>query len=755
MGKKRSKNKKAVTRPQPVRDKNKRHLLALAIMAVSVFLAYSNSLNGTWAMDDVVANKPVGINDIHDVIGFRKIAYLTFSLNRHFFPFSPASFRLFNIFLHILNASLVYLLAYKTVFLMLEKSEGQPVREKPASDRENVPGILRDRAFFAALLSSLIFALHPLNINAVAYIIQRMTSLAAFFVLLSLLCYIYASEAKKIKALLLYACSVASLLLGIFSKENAVLAAPLIILYDYVFISRFNLRIFAKKTFAVLAAGMIGVGAASYFLEFHHTFVDLVKLFLNLNQPLTEQRMWMAVDAYWTPLQHLLTEFRVVSRYIFLIFLPVPGFLVFDWWGFPVSKGLTEPITTLTSMLFVLSLLIFSVWRIKRYPLLCFGILWYFISISLESFFAIGADLYFEHRNYLPVSGLFVGIAGQTAIALKTPINKKVMWSTVAIVVITLGSLTFARNFVWRDSVTLWGDALKKNPSNIRAMMSVGNAWLEVPEFNKAKYYYKEAVAASIRDRMPHSLNGAVYRLGLLYLFERNVADAGRLIESVDKIIESSYNIRILKGFYKAVSGDIEGALRLYNEALPEARGPDITAVYTLMGDAFREKGMWDAAIGKYNGALANDESFAAAYYGIGMAYLSKRDTRLASEYIDKALYLEPNNVLALSDKAELMLITKAGPENAFAYAQRAVSKAPPFYQPYLTMGNVLIVLGREREAEEYYKKAFEKNSPAYMVDFSKARAYYIKGDVAMSNRYLAELRSYKDLPENIKGIIK
>ncbi len=749
------KQSKKSIRPQPVKDNNKRHLLALAIMAVSVFLAYSNSLNGTWAMDDIVANKPVGMKDIHDFIGARKIAYLTFLLNQQVAPFSPASFRVFNIFLHILNASLVYLLAYKTVFSMLNRP-GEQAGGGPANDKTNVSLTPKDKAFYAAFLSGVIFALHPININAVAYIVQRMALLSAFFVLSSLICYVYASNADKaLKSLLLYALSGFSLAMGILSKENAVAAVPLIFLYDYVFLSGADRKAFRKRLFIIASIGIIVIGLASYFMELHRIFADVARLFLNPNQVIEGQRIWMATDAYWTPLQHILTEFRVISRYIFLVFLPLPGLFVFDFWGYPVSRNIADPWTTLFSAVFIMFLFIFSIWKVRRLPFLSFGILWYFIAISLESFLAVGSDLYFEHRNYLPVSGLFVGIAGQVAVISKAAIKKNAVWATVAAFIIVLGSLTFVRNFVWRDSVTLWGDALKKNPSNIRAMMSVGNAYLEVPDFDKAKYYYKEAVDASIRDKRPHSLNGAVYRLGLLYLFERDIERAGKLIESADKIIESSYNIRMLKGFYKAVSGDIEGALRIYNEVLPEARGADITAVYTLMGDAYREKGMWDAAIGKYNGAIANDRGFAAAYYGIGMAYLSKRDTGLASEYIDKALHIEPNNVLALADKAELMLITKARTEEALVYAQRAVSKSPPFYQPYLTMGNVLIVLGKEKEAEDYYKKASEHGASGYMAPFSKARAYYLKGDVAKTNHYLSELRNYKDLPENIKNLIK
>lgn len=744
------KQSKKTIRPQPVRDKNKRHLLALAIMAVSVFLAYSNSLNGTWAMDDVVANKAVSINDIHDFIGARKIASLTFLLNQLIAPFSPASFRLFNIFLHILNASLVYLLAYKTVLLVSTPGEETGRQDKSG----DLPQFSVSPAFSTALLSSVIFALHPININAVAYIVQRMASLAAFFVLLSILCYIPAVQsAKRAKAAFFYLLSGIFMIMGILSKENAVMTIPLIFLYDYIFISRFEGCRFVRKALLVAGIGIIGISLVSYFLRLDYLFIGIAKFFININQPIDE-RIWTAVNVYWTPLQHILTEFRVVSRYILLVFFPLPQFLVFDWWGFPVSKGITEPITTLLSMVFLLSLFIFSLLKMKRFPLLCFGILWYLLSISLESFIAVGLDLYYEHRNYLPVLGLIIGIVGQIVVSFGGRIKERDFWIIAASLCLLLGSLTFVRNFVWKDSVTLWEDTLRKRPSNIRAMLSVGNSYLKIPDFEKAKYYYKEAVRLSNADRRLSFLDASVYRLGLTYLFERDIKQAKRLIDAMESSIES-YHLDILKGFYKASSGDVDGAISVYNDVIQRAGGIDIIVVNTLLGDAYREKGMWDSAIERYNKALLLEPSFAAAYYGIGVAHMGKRNLALAQDYFEKALSIEPDNVLALSDMADLMLIRKSNPEDALGYAKNALSKSPPFYQPYLTMGNVLIVLGKEKEAEDYYRKAAEHNAPGYMVSFSKARAYYIKGDVVMTNHHLSELRNYKDLPENIKGIIK
>lgn len=710
-----------------------KHLIVMALVGVSIFLAYSNSLNGTWALDDILARKPVDIEALRDLIGFRKVTYLSFLLNQRLAPFSPANFRGLNIFIHFINAVLVYVLAYKTMLL----------------------GGLNDKkkVFLTAFFSSLFFALHPLNINAVAYIIQRMTSLATFFVLLSLLSYILAAEAgKRLKAALFYMLCGILVILGIFAKENAVMAIPLIILYNYVFLKKSDNKLFLKKITISAVIGLVSIGLAAYLLGFHHTFIDLIKIFTKLNQPLAEKG-WTATDVYWTPLQHILTELRVVSRYIFLIFIPLPAFMVFDSWGYPVSHGITAPVTTLWSLIFLLVLLMFSIWKIKRFPLLCFGILWYLLAISLESFLALGSDLYFEHRNYLPLTGLIIGLTGQSLIMLQNRIKGKVIFAGAVVFCLLLGSLTVSRNFVWKDSITLWGDTLSKNPANIRAMIAMGNLYLNVSDIDNAEKYFTDAVKVSSQDKRVHFLEDSAYSLGMVYLYNGKLRQAKKVIDLFDNIFES-YRPMILRGFYKAQDNDIEGALKNYSEALKISEGRDMVVIYTLMGDAYRTKGAWDAAIEHYNKAITNDPGFASAYYGKAVAYMSQRNLLLAQDYFSKTLAIEPDHVLALSDMADLLLIKRENPEQALYYARKAISKSPTFYQPYAAMGNVLIVLGRTKEAEDYYKTAVGYGMTAYMVPFSMARAYYIKGDKERAEYYLSELRKYKGLPENIKGIV-
>lgn len=719
----------------------KKHLSALLLLTIAICLAYSNSINGTWALDDYLVNRPVGINHLRDLVGFRKIAYLTFLLNQSLTGVSSASFRLFNIGLHILNVFLVYLLAWKTI---------KPVPGK-TNITDRVSTALDTKAFYAAFISGAVFGLHPLNINAVTYIVQRMASLASLFVLLALLSYISASQtAHRLKKFSMYGLSAVFIVIGIFSKENAVMAVPLILLYDYVFLSGQDNKVFLKKLAGLAGIFILLIAPVSYFLKFHSTFINIARTLLNFNQPI-KASVWTAADVYWTPLQHILTEFRIITRYLLLVIAPLPQFLVFDWWGFSVSKGFMDPGTTLLSAVVLSSLLVFSVWKIKRFPLLCFGILWYLIAISLESFFAVGSDLYFEHRNYLPLTGLFIGIIGQVTLMINRESVVKRLWIAAALICLILGSMTYIRNYVWKDSVALWGDTVSKTQGNLRAIIALGNSYVKRSDFVTARKLYIEAVEAGEKAKVSFFVSESLFSLGMAELFLGDLEEAGKTISLM--AIKSANNNKtdILKGFYSSLAGDNETALSILYKALPYAGELDRVVVYTLIGDTYRRKGMPDEAMNNYREALKVDPVFSAAYYGIGSSYLRAGKSDDAIEYLKKTLAIDPDNVLALSDMADIMLINKEPVDRAYEYAERAVSLAPSLYQPYLMMGNVMLVKGEEKLAEGFYWQAAEHRAANYRIAFSKARAWYLRGDRERAIYYMERCLALPDLPPDFK----
>ncbi len=724
------------------------HLFVFFLYGIFILIAYSSALNGTWAMDDVLLNKPVDINDIKNLIGFRKVTSLTFLINQAITPLNPAGFRLFNILLHVINSFLIYLISYKTMKILLNQQDQKGMKRSGGKGRSI---ITYEKIYTVSLLSGLVFGLHPININAVSYIVQRMAALSTLFCLLSLLCYIEANKSRGLKAPLLFGLCGLFIITGILSKENAIMIIPLILFYDFIFLSDLNGRVFLKRTYGFLIVATVSAAVASYILGLHVVFIDLISYVFNPDRPLSSKG-WMAVDVYWTPLQHLLTEFRVVSRYIFLLFVPLPQFFVFDWWGYQISWNLITPLTTLLSVFFIFSLLIYAVLKIKRFPLLSFAILWYLIAISLESFFALGADLYFEHRNYLPVAGLFLGVIGQISFSVKGLMEGKRPLVIVVMISLLLGSLTFARNLVWKDSFTLWGDTLRKAPHNIRALKAIGNAYLRQLDLKNAETAYLKAVKESSIRKSAQMLDESIFALGIVYIYKGELAKLKELMNRYENLIES-YRTRILKGYYLVLNEDFDSALSTL-EQVNDAEGIYKAMLFTLRGDAYRSKGLLDRALEEYKRAIDVDFSWASAYHGIGAIYMIKRDVRRAEEYFRKSLQIEPDNVIVLSDMADLMLI-KGEPDKAMSYAQKALSKNPPFYQPYLAKANVLLIEGREDEAEGFYRETLKKGAKDYTVLLNKARIYYLKGDQIKAAEYIARLKNLDSLPSRARELLR
>jgi tetratricopeptide (TPR) repeat protein len=751
--KKKQKEKRAETRITG--GSRRRHVIALALLIFAVFLAYSGAIGGTWALDDRLATKSIGIHDLQDLMGFRKVVYLSFLLNQYIAPFNPANFRLFNILLHMLNSVLVYLLAYKTVMLTLH---GQESLSRFHEGKNSVSRGSGDTGFYVAVFSSIVFALHPININAVTYIIQRMASMATFFTLLSLLFYISAARTERVpKAILLYGTSGIFLVVGIFSKENALMAVPLFVLYDYIFLARLQRGIFLKRMLVLAVFGVLVVGIASYFLNLPRTLIQLFKLAMNPTQTL-QGNVIRATDVYWNPLQHILTEFRVVSRYLLIILIPLPSLFIFDWWGYPLSQGLTTPWTTLPSIFLIAGVFVFGLLVMKKFPFFSFGILWYLIAISLESFVALGSDLYFEHRNYLPSVGLFFGVTAQIVVGLIKHQSGKRLWIAAAIIALLLGSATFERNKVFTDSVSLWSDTVEKAPENLRATNALGNAYLKKSNFEEAKKNYKKVINDAFRLKRAGFFIDASYSLGMIYLFRSQTGDAKKIIDLIEEASEGSHKIEILRAFYLAKTGEDEKALNILQESLRRTArkkaGYNRTLIYTILGDIYQGRKDYSEAELNYNRAIEIDPMFSAAYYGLARVRLLQRNLNGAEELLRKAYDADPENVLVLSDLSDIQLMKKNG-EKALEFAKKAALLNSDLPAPYLSMGNVLTYLGRYDDADEYYQEAEIRGLSEVMVIYSKSRSFVLKGDVTTAKTHLEKLLQRKDTPPYLRAIIE
>jgi len=191
----------------------------------------------------------------------------------------------------------------------------------------------------------------------------------------------------------------------------------------------------------------------------------------------------------------------VVSRYILLILsLSLRSWYLTMQMPFPYQGTCSIPSLPLFSLLFLVFLLFFSFRNMKKTPLVSSAYSGTSSPISLESFIALGLDPYFEHRNYLPVFGVFLALASLALDAGKSGARMK---QIILFVALLLSVLTFMRNGVWREGRLLWQDAVEKAPNNVRARINLGVAYAGSGQTDKAIEQYQAVLKENPNEPGP------------------------------------------------------------------------------------------------------------------------------------------------------------------------------------------------------------------------------------------------------------
>jgi hypothetical protein len=418
-------------------------MAALALLALAVAAAYSNTLEGSFHLDDeraiwdnpAVFMREVSLESLRRAafdshIRTRPLAHVTFAFNYFFHGLEIRGYHLVNIFIHISAGILLYFLLKATLSLPAVNRQGDT----------KMPAIV-------ALATSALWLLHPLQTQSVTYIVQRMNSLGALFFILAMLLYVKGRLAAIPRARWLYwSGCVAAGLLSLGSKEIGATLPFFIFLYDWYFFRDLQGGFLKKQRGWLVPAGAGLV------------FVGLVFFYLGANPLSRILSSYPVHDA--SLVQKLLTETRVVVHYIALLFFPYPGRLNLDY-DFAVSSSLLSPGTTVFALLLLGGMLAFALLRAKEYRLFSFCLLWFLANLVVESTF-IPLEHVFEHRTYLPAMFflLFVTLPLYSVLTRQ----RKVFYAVCAVIAVVSGFWAYDRNKVWYDELTLWQDAAEKSP---------------------------------------------------------------------------------------------------------------------------------------------------------------------------------------------------------------------------------------------------------------------------------------------------
>jgi protein O-mannosyl-transferase len=567
--------------PAQLSELMRRRGVHLLLIVASCFLVYANSLHGGMVFDD--QSSIIDKKLVHDLANFlqngsgyaansrRYLGNLSFALNYRLGGLDTFGYHLVNVAIHTGNAVLLYFLARATFRTPQMRERGGE------SDSATAPGNL------VPLLAALLFALHPIETQAVSYIVQRLTSLMSFFYLGALLAYArlrLAADREGSGAQIgaLYLVGLLCAVCAMHTKENAFTLPFALVLYEFAFFSGPPLK------------RLLGL------LPFLATLLIIPLGLLNLHQPvgrvISDVHQATQVQTELSRWDYLLTQFRVIVTYLRLLIFPVGQNLDYDY---PVYGSLSLP-PVFASLLLLLTLAGASLllWLRSRngrgeLRLISWGILFFFLALSVESSIIPIIDVIFEHRLYLPSAGAFLAAAAGFSLLLQrlSDGGRKGALAAAAVVLIALGSATVLRNQTWSDGVTLWRDVVEKSPGKVRGYNNLGAA-LSDDNPEEAIAIFKRALL--VKPDHPE----AYYNLGRIYLQRPGMLNESLSLLSRALELKPNYDdalVNLGAGYIKA--GNPGLAIKELESVSSDGKGrPDrlfnLGVAYVLVGDRGR-----------------------------------------------------------------------------------------------------------------------------------------------------------------------
>ncbi len=574
-------------------------VLALLLITIVALSAYANSYDCAFHFDDLphLVESP-HLHDLSRVKDWlshyptRPFGFFTFAVNYHFHQLDLWGYHAVNVGIHLLTAWLVYLLAG-----LLLTTFGSPPLQPMSS-------------FFIRLLAGLIFVAHPVQTQAVTYIIQRLASLAAFFYVASFVCYLLGRKSASKAGWFLLA--FISGLLGLLTKETLATLPLVILLYELQQNPNWRAVLLSRK--AAIIAGCLSLPVI--------LVLSLYPLTLFKTIPPVQGNTYSI-----TTLTYFLTQFKVIWTYIRLACFPINQNIDYDY---PLSTGFFEGPTFLAFL--GLILLIVTAGRLfQRHKTQSFCIFWFLITLAVESSIIALPNVIFEHRLYLPMAGFAILVAYSLYVMLARFHNTRLYAAVGATLIIILSAATYQRNQVWKTDLTLWADAAEKSPKKARPLTNLGLALEESGDFQRAEQLYRQALAINPNyDIALNNLGKTLHQQGQLdsarVYYERALAVK-------PKFINALYNL----GTLWQATGHLDQAESLYKQIL--ALNPNEAGTLNNLGNLWREKGDPGQAIGFYRRAIVATSEI--ALLNLGDTFFQQNELDSAFTYY--GVYLDRN----------------------------------------------------------------------------------------------------------------
>lgn len=541
------------------------YLIAFLII-ITFFCFYPSLENDFVDWDDysyILQNykiKTLSINRIKEIFttthygGYEPLTELTFSIIYYYAKENPFYYHLINLIIHILNVILIFYL-----FLILTKNQ------------------------VISFIVSILFAIHPLHVESVAWISELKDVLYSFFFLLSLIFYLKYKERTHAR-ILFYILSSVFYIFSLLPKPQGLLLPFLLFIFDYFISEKIEKKLFIEKLsylfiftifFIILISGyktntggekLIGQTKINFFNGTYSFLFYLIKCFLPFK------------------LSNIYPHPKLISRFEYFLYLISP-------------------------ILFLL-ILILTIWSTKKTKKVFFGVIFYLINLLIVSqVVSTGPAVVADRYSYISLCGIFY-IISEFILFIHAKLSKYKFLNYLYLAILTsifisLCIITINRTKVWRNSYTLWNDAYKKYPKSIEALNGLGTYYLDRKEYDKAKEYFEKSV--KIEERTTSLVN-----LGVIY---ENLGEYTKAINFYERALLIEKNIYYLPFIYL-----------------------NIGTLYYRMKDLNKSEFYFKKAI-------ELNPNYELAYYNMAIIQVAKKDFERAIYYYERALNLNPLNL--------------------------------------------------------------------------------------------------------------
>ncbi len=638
--------------------------LAGLIIVAGAFVAYANTFHAPFTFDDVssILDNPTirqlwppgrALSPPPDwgmTVSGRPVLNLSLAINYAISGFNVWSYHALNLVVHALAGLTLFGLVRRTL------------RHPPLA------GQFAGQGTPLALVVAAIWTLHPLQTEAVTYVIQRAESLMGLFFLVTLYAFVRAMESPR--PWLWWTAAVTTCLLGVGTKEIAALIPIVALLYDRTFVSGSFKEAWRRHRWPLLALAA--------------TWLPLLWLLAGTGGD-RGGTVRFDVGSLWV--RYGLTQFEAITRYVGLAFWPHP--LVFDY-GKIVTPGLPAALPWAIPVLALLGATVIALWR---WPVAGFLGAWFFVILAPTSIVPGTLQMIVEHRMYLPLAAIIALVICGGAIWL----GSRIAVTIGVILAIATAAGTWRRNTVYRSEQSLWEDTVGHRPGSARAENNLGLAYYHLGRFDEAIARFRESL------RLDPSVANTHYNLGLALMNSGHLAEAVAPLEETVRILPYYFYAEQNLGIVLTKLGRPQEALAHFETALRFDPSPAETHFH--FGVALAELGRWAEAADHYAQAVRINPRYAEAQSNWGVALFRLNASAAAVGHLDEALRLNPDSA-DVHFNLGLALAALGRAADAVAHYAEAVRLDPAHAEAQLNLGVALGQMGRLPEAIAHLEQA-------------------------------------------------